>query len=285
MESDSVRALASAPAAASSRSLSTARSVLRVLSLLMQQPTGVRADEVAEALGKSVSTAYYLLTSLCEEGFAVHESKGVYRPAQGLEELTTAAEPREGAHEGSPGVDRAVPAYPQAVLPGRGAAGRIEIVAFRGRQGVPRCRAWARRFATAPMRWPWARWCCRCWAQRARRTTYDHRLKSFTRQTITSRHRAGEPSLSASAATASPSTARRSPRTSAASRRRSSTSRTVRGRARDVDHAARVRRRAGAAVGDGHGGRRGAAQAPPSAASAAAATGARAWSRSHEVAS
>jgi len=63
-----------------------------VLSLLVERPTGVRADEVAEVLGKSISTAYNLLTSLCEEGFAVHESKGVYRPARGLEELTAAAE-------------------------------------------------------------------------------------------------------------------------------------------------------------------------------------------------
>ena len=53
-------------------------------------PSGVRADEVAKELGKSVSTAYYLLTSLCEEGFAVHESKGVYRRARGLEQLTAA---------------------------------------------------------------------------------------------------------------------------------------------------------------------------------------------------
>ena len=66
--------------------------MLRVLALLVERPGGVRADEVAAALGKSTSTAYYLLTSLCEEGFAVHESKGLYRPARGLEELTAVAE-------------------------------------------------------------------------------------------------------------------------------------------------------------------------------------------------
>ena len=83
MKSESVHALARGAAATSSRSLSTARAVLRVLSMLAEQPTGVRADEVAHELGKSTSTAYYLLTSLCEEGFAVHETKGLYRPAQG----------------------------------------------------------------------------------------------------------------------------------------------------------------------------------------------------------
>jgi DNA-binding IclR family transcriptional regulator len=139
LKRNSVRALSRAPAAASSRSLSTARSVLRVLSLLVERPSGVRADEVAQALGKSISTAYYLLTSLCDEGFAVHESQGVYRPARGLEELAAATEPAGPAHAG---LDAAVDqlflrtrkrSYLGAVRPGR-----IEIVAFRGRQGVPR---------------------------------------------------------------------------------------------------------------------------------------------------
>ena len=142
MKSESVRALARAPAAASSRSLSTARSVLRVLSLLVERPTGVRADEVAEVLGKSISTAYYLLTSLCEEGFAVHEAKGVYRPARGLEELTAVAE-EEGAggglHEGLAGtVDELFLRTRKRSYLGVVRAGRIEITTFRGRQGVPR---------------------------------------------------------------------------------------------------------------------------------------------------
>jgi acetyl-CoA synthetase len=55
------------------RGLSTARSVLRVLALLARAPQGLRAEEVSRALGKSASTAYNLLDSLCEEGFAVHD--------------------------------------------------------------------------------------------------------------------------------------------------------------------------------------------------------------------
>ena len=134
-----MHAVAQAPIAASTRSLSTARSVLRVLALLVERPSGVRADEVALRLGKSTSTAYYLLSSLCEEGFAVHEAKGVYRPAHDFEQLTDAPD-----H---------VPTHPDALRPAveelftltrrrsyaavvRG--GRIEIVAYRGRQGVPR---------------------------------------------------------------------------------------------------------------------------------------------------
>jgi DNA-binding IclR family transcriptional regulator len=139
VKSEPVRALVRAPAAASSRSLSTARSVLRVLTLLVQQPDGVRADEVAAMLGKSVSTAYYLLTSLCEEGFAVHESQGVYRPARGLEELTSVAEASDSGHEGLAGtVDDLFLLTRKRSYLGVVHSGKIEIVAFRGRQGVPR---------------------------------------------------------------------------------------------------------------------------------------------------
>ena len=139
MKSDPVRALARGPAVGSSRSLSTAKAVLRVLSLLAERPAGVRADEVAQTLGKSVSTAYYLLTSLCEEGFAVHESKGLYRPARGLEELTAVAEHANGTQDGLAGtVDELFLLTRKRSYLGIARAGRIEIVAFRGRQGVPR---------------------------------------------------------------------------------------------------------------------------------------------------
>ncbi|MGZ4245782.1 MAG: IclR family transcriptional regulator, partial [Solirubrobacteraceae bacterium] len=143
MPGDSGRVLADAPVAASSRSLTTARSVLRVFALLLEHPEGVRADEVAKLLGKSVSTAYYLLTSLCEEGFAVHEAKGVYRRARGLEELTAAvgehAHPGYALHEGLAGsVDELFLFTRKRSYLGAVKAGRIEIVAFCGRQGVPR---------------------------------------------------------------------------------------------------------------------------------------------------
>ncbi len=133
MKSESVHALARGAGATSSRSLSTARAVLRVLSMLAEQPTGVRADEVAHELGKSTSTAYYLLTSLCEEGFAVHESKGLYRPAKGLEQLTAAAEQARSSPRRSDGDRReAVRPHPAPFI-SRRAASRAD----RDR-GVPR---------------------------------------------------------------------------------------------------------------------------------------------------
>jgi DNA-binding IclR family transcriptional regulator len=143
LKRESARVPTRAPGAASSRSLSTARAVLRVFALLLAHPEGVRADEVAAASGKSVSTAYYLLSSLCEEGFAVHESKGVYRPARGLEELTAIvgehAHPGHELHDGLTGtVDELFLRTRKRSYLGVVKAGRIEIVAFCGRQGVPR---------------------------------------------------------------------------------------------------------------------------------------------------
>src|SRR3954465_5207741 len=60
------------------RGLSTARAALRVTWLLARAPEGVRADEVAGTLGKSSSTAYNLLASLCDEGVAVRKGGGLY---------------------------------------------------------------------------------------------------------------------------------------------------------------------------------------------------------------
>ncbi len=123
----------------SRRSLSTARSVLRVLSMLAEHPAGVSAEEVAQALRKSVSTAYYLLTSLCEEGYAVHERRGVYRAARGLEELTAVAEQLLPVRaELVSTVDELFLRTRKRSYLGVVRPGSIEIVAFAGRQGVPR---------------------------------------------------------------------------------------------------------------------------------------------------
>lgn len=132
-------ALTRAPASASTRSLSTARSVLRVLALLVDHPDGVRADEVAEQLGKSTSTAYYLLSSLCEEGFAVHASQGVYRAARRFGEGEEASPQPEHAHRNLKAtVEELFILTRRRSYLGVVRSGRIEIVAVRGRQGVPR---------------------------------------------------------------------------------------------------------------------------------------------------
>jgi DNA-binding IclR family transcriptional regulator len=131
-------ALTHAPASASTRSLSTARSVLRVLALLVEHPEGVRADEVAERLGKSTSTAYYLLSSLCEEGFAVHASQGVYQAARRVGEDEPQSEPERSHGDLKATVEELFMLTRRRSYLGVVRSGRIEIVAVRGRQGVPR---------------------------------------------------------------------------------------------------------------------------------------------------
>ena len=68
------------------RGLSTARAALSVTWLLARAADGVRADEVADTLGKSTSTAYNLLASLCDEGVAERHPGGVYKLSEQFRE-------------------------------------------------------------------------------------------------------------------------------------------------------------------------------------------------------
>jgi acetyl-CoA synthetase len=119
------------------RGLSTARSVLQVLTLLAERPDGVSAGDVAARVGKSTSTAYYLLASLCEEGFARRARSGRY-------ELLPCAVPPPVASAGDDPLglegllDDLYCRTRKRCYLGRIERGAIEIVAIRGRQGLPR---------------------------------------------------------------------------------------------------------------------------------------------------
>src|SRR3954464_10917338 len=121
------------------RSLSTAREVLRVLDSLLSHPEGLRADQVAQVVGKSVSTAYYLLTSLCDEGFAVHDSHaGLYRPAREAErvDMSTPRAPSGGGRFEVAVEELFLRTHKRCYLAVID-SGVIEIVLIRGRQGMP----------------------------------------------------------------------------------------------------------------------------------------------------
>jgi acetyl-CoA synthetase len=107
--------------------------VLQVLSLLEQHPDGVRADDVAQLVGKSVSTAYYLLASLVEEGFAVHEG-GVYR----VQHEVATVDPGSDRHELEDAVDDLFVRTHKRCYLGVVSDGVIEITVVRGRQGIAR---------------------------------------------------------------------------------------------------------------------------------------------------
>ncbi len=115
------------------RGLSTARAVLQVLAHLREHPEGVRADEVSALLGKSQSTAYYLLASLCEEGFAVHEA-GCYRAAPGPS--PPVAEPAEHPLAGA--VDEVFRRTRKRSYLGVADGPEVRIAVVCGRQGVAR---------------------------------------------------------------------------------------------------------------------------------------------------
>jgi acetyl-CoA synthetase len=111
---------------------------LKVLAYLERHPDGVRAAEVAEVVNKSTSTAYYLLASLCEEGFAVREPHGgLYRIASDHRVKHRPPE-AHGTDELSAAVEGLFHRTHKRSYLARVEHGVIEIVAVRGRQGMPR---------------------------------------------------------------------------------------------------------------------------------------------------
>jgi acetyl-CoA synthetase len=113
--------------------------VLCVLDALLRHPEGLRADQVAQVVGKSVSTAYYLLTSLCNEGFAVHDSRaGVYRPAREAETVDVSTPPQGGGGRFRAAVEALFRRTHKRCYLAVVDSGVIEIVLVRGRQGMPR---------------------------------------------------------------------------------------------------------------------------------------------------
>jgi DNA-binding IclR family transcriptional regulator len=124
----------------SRRGLSTARAALQVEWLLAARPQGVRADEVARALGKSVSTAYNLLASLCDEGVAVHHAGGVYSLSPAFREMvgTGAAAPPPEWHDLAALVRALLARTHKRSYVGIVRGGELRVGYERGLQGMPK---------------------------------------------------------------------------------------------------------------------------------------------------
>jgi DNA-binding IclR family transcriptional regulator len=122
------------------RGLSTASAAVQVVWLLAARPDGVRADQVAETLGKSVSTAYNLLASLSEEGVAAHHPGGVYRLAPTFRELvaTGVAAPAPQLHDLSGVVGDLLERTHKRSYLGVVRGGELHLVLERGLQGMPK---------------------------------------------------------------------------------------------------------------------------------------------------
>jgi acetyl-CoA synthetase len=121
--------------------LSTARAALQVEWLLAARPDGVRAEEIAEALGKSVSTAYNLLASLCQEGVAAHHAGGVYRLSPAFREMVgtgASAPPPPELHDLAAVVRGLLARTHKRSYVGVMRHGELHIGYERGLQGMPK---------------------------------------------------------------------------------------------------------------------------------------------------
>jgi DNA-binding IclR family transcriptional regulator len=167
------------------RGLSTARAVLKVLSFMAQHPDGVRAREVADELGKSVSTAYYLLASLHEEGFAVHEPGRGYRlrPEAALGSGVPARSPD---HSLSRTVDELFARTHRRSYLGQIEAGAIVITAACGRQGIPRVPGLGPRIDRSAHALAMGKVVLSLLPEHGRRRYIERGLRRYTPRTITS---------------------------------------------------------------------------------------------------
>lgn len=126
------------------RRSSSARAVLQALALLARSPDGLRADETAEALGRSVSTAYSLLDSLCQEGFAVHEERGAYRLAAAGEAAIATRDDTATTASLISVMDELYSRTNKRTYLAAARRGALIIPATRGRQGMRRLRGLGR---------------------------------------------------------------------------------------------------------------------------------------------
>jgi DNA-binding IclR family transcriptional regulator len=171
--------------AAGARGLSTARAVLKVLTLMAQHPEGVSARDVAVELGKSISTAYDLLASLQEEGFARHQSGRGYRLIPGAGPAARAEE--RSHHQALSGaVDQLFSCTRKRSYLARVEAGAIVITAVRGRQGIPRVPDLGPRIARSAHALAMGKVVLSLLPEHGRRRYIERDLLTFTESTITS---------------------------------------------------------------------------------------------------
>jgi acetyl-CoA synthetase len=167
--------------------------VLRLLTLLAQDPNGLRADEVAARLGKSTSTAYNLLDTLCREGFVVHGDGGAYR----LTAQASALVPRTGTAERLPAglegvLDTLFLRTHKRVYLAAARSGNVVIPLARGRQGMPRIPGLGARIDENAHALGLGKVALSLLDERALDRYVAHGLRAFTPQTITSGERLRE---------------------------------------------------------------------------------------------
>ena len=169
------------------RASDVAGSVLRVLTLLADRTDGVHAGDVAERVGMSPSTAYYLLASLCEEGFAERDGvHGAYRlRREGVAPVPAVGDRRYDDLE--PAVDALFLRTRKECYLGRPEPCGIDILTVRGLSGLPKVPGLGSRIACEGLHaLAMGKVALSLLPEAARRRYAERGLPSFTDATITS---------------------------------------------------------------------------------------------------
>jgi len=152
---------------------------------MAQHPEGVSAREVAGELGKSVSTAYDLLASLHEEGFARHEPGHGYRLCAEAPVGTWTSEPSH-SRALSRGVDELFARTHRRSYLAQVNAGAIVLTADAGRQGIPRVPGLGPRIRRSAHALAIGKVVLSLLPERSRRRYIERGLRAYTPRTITS---------------------------------------------------------------------------------------------------
>ncbi len=75
------------------RTLHTAEVALQLIKFMASRPKGLNLDDITKFLGKSRHTAYYLLNTLCQEGFAFQGLDKSYRLTTLAQNFTPTSQP------------------------------------------------------------------------------------------------------------------------------------------------------------------------------------------------
>jgi acetyl-CoA synthetase len=150
-----------------------------------QHPDGVSARAVADEFGKSVSTAYDLLASLDEEGFAIHQSGRGYRLRADVPTGPRATEPEPGEHLSRAADELFALTHRRSYL-GRVEPGGILITVVRGRQGIPRVPGLEPRIGRSAHAIAMGKVVLSSLPEHRRRSYIERGLQTYTQRTITS---------------------------------------------------------------------------------------------------
>jgi acetyl-CoA synthetase len=108
------------------------------LTLLAESDEGLRADDVASALGKSRSTAYSLLDTLCQERFVVRGDHGVYQLTHEAAAIVPPTRGRDVPADLAGLLDELFTRTHKRVYLAAAQSGQVVIPLARGHQGMPR---------------------------------------------------------------------------------------------------------------------------------------------------